>query len=266
MNLPLKPVIAATLLLLCGLSYAQITLFEGDAWHGRSFSTSNEVDDLGQFGFNDRASSVIIAHGEWEICDDVRFAGKCIVLGKGSYPSLSSMNMNDRVSSVRPMIHHGNYETNPQQQSDIVYDYRPRPNEVIYRVPVTSVHAVYGPPEQRCWIERQEVSEPAHNDNIGGALIGGILGGVLGHQIGGGRGQGLATAGGAVAGALIGSNAGTSSGASYSRDVQRCQTVPAQNPDLWDVTYDFRGYEHHMQTRYAPGATVSVNGDGEPRQ
>ena len=179
MNLPLKPVIAATLLLLCGLSYAQITLFEGDAWHGRSFSTSNEVDDLGQFGFNDRASSVIIAHGEWEICDDVRFAGKCIVLGKGSYPSLSSMNMNDRVSSVRPMIHHGNYETNPQQQSDIVWLKRHyhdtltdvkkdllKLNSSLLEVKELSNKAV-------------PIPDPQFNKMVKSAIIGGAIGGFL---------------------------------------------------------------------------------------
>ena len=36
-------------------------------------------------------------------------------------------------------------------------------------------------------------------------------------------------------------------------------------PEYWDVTYDFRGQTHHMQTTYPPGATVTVNRLGEPR-
>src|SRR5450830_983721 len=99
-----------------------------------------------------------------------------------------------------------------------------------------------------------------------GPIVGGILGGVLGHQIGGGSGRDIATAGGAVAGAVLGSNVGDNSGSHNSRDVQRCQTVPNREPDSWDVTYSFRGYEHHIQTRYAPGSTISVNHNGEPRQ
>src|SRR5450830_531969 len=114
-------------------------------------------------------------------------------------------------------------------------------------------------------MERQQTNEPSHN-NVGGAIVGGILGGVLGHQIGGGSGRDIATAGGAVAGAVLGSNVGDNSGSHNSRDVQRCQTVPNREPDSWDVTYSFRGYEHHIQTRYAPGSTISVNHNGEPRQ
>ena len=71
-----------------------------------------------------------------------------------------------------------------------------------------SVRAVVGPPEQRCWVERQQVVEDRGNANVGGAIVGALIGGVLGHQIGGGRGRDVATAGGAVAGAAIGSNAG----------------------------------------------------------
>ena len=90
---------------------------------------------------------------------------------------------------------------------------------------MTSVRAVVGAPEQRCWIERQQVSEDRRGDtNVGGAVVGAILGGVLGHQVGGGRGKDVATAGGAVAGALIGGNQGRgdSGSSSYDRDVQRC--------------------------------------------
>jgi uncharacterized protein YcfJ len=49
------------------------------------------------------------------------------------------------------------------------------------------------------------------------------------------------------------------------RDVRRCENAPNQTPAYWDVTYNFRGQEHHMQMASAPGRTVSVNGKGEPR-
>ena len=103
--------------------------------------------------------------------------------------------------------------------------------------PVASVRAVVGPPEQRCWIERQQVVEGGRGDaNPGGALVGAIIGGVLGHQVGGGRGKDAATAGGAVAGALIGGNAGGGA-VTYDKDVQRCKTVASGRPEYWDVTY-----------------------------
>jgi len=35
--------------------------------------------------------------------------------------------------------------------------------------------------------------------------------------------------------------------------------------DYWDVTYNFRGYEHYVQTTSPPGRTILVNAHGEPR-
>lgn len=125
---------------------------------------------------------------------------------------------------------------------------------------VTSVRAVVGPPEQRCWIERREFTG---NPNVPGAIAGAVIGGILGHQIGGGRGQDIATAGGAVAGAAIGSNVG---GGVYGQDVERCTQVSGYDrPDYWDVTYAFRGKEHRVQLSAPPGPTITVNSDGEPR-
>jgi uncharacterized protein YcfJ len=123
-----------------------------------------------------------------------------------------------------------------------------------------------GPPEQRCWVERQPVvEERSGGANIPGAIIGGVIGGVLGHQIGSGRGRDVATAGGAVAGAAIGANAGNGSHV-YSQDVQRCTNVSSSaNPDYWDVTYNFHGVEHRVQLSTPPGRTIAVNGNGEPR-
>jgi uncharacterized protein YcfJ len=75
----------------------------------------------------------------------------------------------------------------------------------------------------------------------------------------------VATAGGAVAGAAIGANVGNG-GDVYSRDVERCADAPASaRPDYWDVTYYFRGYEHHAQFNAPPGPTILVDASGVPR-
>ena len=49
------------------------------------------------------------------------------------------------------------------------------------------------------------------------------------------------------------------------RDVRRCGTVASTQPACWDVTYKHRGVEHRVQMSAAPGATIAVNRDGEPR-
>ena len=147
-----------------------------------------------------------------------------------------------------------------------VYDNRRRNGERTYQADVTSVRAVMGQAEQRCWVEREQVPQHQSGGNVPAAVLGGIIGGVLGHQVGGGTGQQIATAGGAVGGAALGYNVGRNDGRQVAtRDVRRCSSTPDQTPDYWDVTYTFRGREHHMQMASPPGNTVSVNAKGEPR-
>ena len=145
------------------------------------------------------------------------------------------------------------------------YDYRRRQGETLYEAPVTSVRAVVGPPQQRCWVERQVV-DPGTGVNVPGAIVGGVVGGILGHQIGSGHGQDVATGIGAATGAVVGANVGRTPGAVYTQDVQRCENVASVGSlDYWDVTYTFRGYEHHVQMTSPPGRTVVVNAEGDPR-
>jgi len=50
------------------------------------------------------------------------------------------------------------------------------------------------------------------------------------------------------------------------QDVQKCRDVPgSRDTQYWDVSYRFRGQDHRVQMRQAPGATVTVNRLGEPR-
>ena len=267
MNWKLKAALGATTVLLATQAAAQITFYEHDGFRGRAFTTDRQVGNFANYGFNDLASSVVVGSGRWEACTDSRFEGKCVVLRKGSYDSLSGMGVNDRISSVRPVNQQASYRNEaPAPLLEPTYEYRQRANERIYEADVTSVRAVVGPPEQRCWIERQQVTDDRRGDaNVGGAVVGALLGGVLGHQVGGGRGKDLATAGGAVAGAVIGGNTGRGDSTTYDKDVQRCKTVASGTPTYWDVTYDYRGIEHRVQMSSAPGRTVSVNRNGEPR-
>ena len=114
-------------------------------------------------------------------------------------------------------------------------------------------------------MERQVIDTGTDGINVPGAVVGGVVGGILGHQIGSGRGQDVATGIGAATGAVVGATVGTS-GAGYTQDVRRCENIAAAGPlDYWDVTYSFRGYEHHVQTTSPPGRKILVNADGEPR-
>ena len=249
---------------------AEITLFGRDGFQGRQLNANEPLPNLERHDFDDRASSAIVRGGPFEICDQRGFQGRCRVLRPGQYPSLAAMGMDDAVSSVRPVgravaIEERRFAPPPP----VAYDYRRRAEERLYEADVVAVRAVYGRPEERCWIEREQVNAPSNEANIGGAVIGGIIGGILGHQVGSGRGNDAATAGGAIAGALIGNNVaggGNPFGTTYSRDVQRCAPSQARGrPEFWDVRYRFRGMERTVQMARPPGPTITVNADGEPR-
>ena len=103
----MTPVLLRTALaaacLAANVAGAQIVLYENDNYDGRTFRASDSVSNLNDTGFNDRASSVVVRGGRWQICDNAYFGGRCETLGPGEYPSLRSMGMNDKVSSVRSL-------------------------------------------------------------------------------------------------------------------------------------------------------------------
>ncbi len=253
---------------------SQVTFYERENFEGRTLSTENPIGNFERIGFNDRASSIIVVGGPWEVCDDARFGGRCAVLRPGRYPSLRSMGLNDRISSVRTVSANARFPDDRYAPAPVAaYDNQPqnngyqrRDNERLYEANVTSVRAVVGTPEQRCWIESEQVPQQRSGANVPGAIAGAVIGGILGHQVGEGRGKDFATAGGAIAGGAIGANVGRDNGGVATQNVQRCANVPNQaRADYWDVTYDFRGQAHRVQMTTQPGRTVTVNEQGEPR-
>ena len=242
------------------------TLFEQEGFGGRSFTTEEQIANLDRQGFRGRAASVEVEAGRWVVCESRQFGGRCTQLQPGRYPSVASMGLSGRVASVRsltpePRIGSGAAVPLP------AYDARRRDNERLYQANVTSVREVQGTAGQRCWVDREPVAAPTSQANVPGAIVGALIGGILGHQVGGGTGKDLATAGGAVAGAVVGANVGQGGGQALStRDVQRCSSANVQaQPSYWEVSYTFRGVEHHVQMNVPPQATVTVNEQGEPR-
>ena len=253
---------------------AQVTLYEREGFDGRSFTTERSIRNLERFGFNDRASSVVVRGPRWqrwEVCEDRAFEGRCVVLRRGDYPSLASMGLNNAVSSVRVVERSARYSDDRYAPPPPVaaYDYRRRDHERLYRADIVAVRAVVGTPERRCWVERDQVVQRSGGEpNVGGAIVGGVIGGILGHQIGSGSGRDAATALGVVGGAAIGSQSGRDRDGRQvvTQDVQRCTSAPRDaRPDYWDVTYQFRGQEHRVQMASPPGAYITVNENGEPR-
>ena len=266
MNALLRTTLSVAGLAIAAQAAAQVTFYEREDFGGRSFTADRRVHNFARFGFNDRASSVVVERDRWEVCQDADFGGRCVILRPGNYPSLRAMGLDDRISSVREVGRNARVDDSRYAPSASTAYHR-RHNERVYEVPVTSVHAVVGPPQQRCWLEREQVVQERGDASVPGAIAGAVIGGVLGHQIGSGRGNDLATAGGAIGGAVVGANIGRNSEPQvYSRDVERCATARHDGRvDYWDVTYNFRGMEHRVQMTAPPGPTIAVNAQGEPR-
>ena len=101
MNTLLRNALAVVGMAFATQAAAQVTFYEHENFDGRSFTAQQRIDNLERNGFNDRASSVVVIRDQWEVCEHAQFGGECAILRPGRYPSLASMGLNDRVSSLR---------------------------------------------------------------------------------------------------------------------------------------------------------------------
>jgi uncharacterized protein YcfJ len=246
----------------------QVTLYERDNFEGRSFNVGADVPNLQRSDFNDRTSSVVVASGRWEVCEDSGFHGRCLVLRPGRYATLRGSGLGNKITSLRvvaagAIVEEARYAPLPAEVAPVAR-WQPRPEEPLYQAQVVSSRAVYTVAGQNhCWVSHDEVSAEQRRDNrLGGAVIGGLLGGIIGHQIGDSN---AATVGGAIGGAAVGAAVGNNVHVG-GQDVQHCAASQVQGPpEYWDTTYAWKGVQHHVQTTAVPGTTVSVNEYGEPR-
>jgi len=100
-----------------------ITFYEQEGYSGRWFATEGRIANFNRFGFNDRANSVKVRGGRWEVCTAPRFEGRCVVLRRGDYPSLRDTGLEERISSARP-VQRGSREWNRSE----AYDRRQTPD------------------------------------------------------------------------------------------------------------------------------------------
>ncbi|GGY84271.1 beta/gamma crystallin-related protein [Pseudoduganella plicata] len=76
-----------------------VQLFAGARFEGRTVDVDGDVRTLRDADFNDRAGSLVVRRGTWEVCEHADYGGQCVVFGPGRYPFLEGMN--DRISSLR---------------------------------------------------------------------------------------------------------------------------------------------------------------------
>ena len=232
MKMLTKTALAAFTLVLGSQAMAQVVLYEREGYRGRSVVIDKEMRNLDRKGLGDKANSIVVERGRWEICEKPRYEGRCAMLRPGNYPNLRGTGLESNISSIRKASDKRKYDNEPQASAGDDYKYRRRASERTSEVPVTSVRAIMGPPNQRCWVERQAAPPPA---DPGAAAAGALLAGILGYQT-----------------------------SAPSQDVQRCTTVQGA-PHHYDVTYNYKGTNRYVQMTRPPGPTITVNRDGEPR-
>ena len=93
-----KVILGILALLISAQAAAAITFYEGEDFRGRAFTTDRQLQDFRRTDLNDRASSVIVDNGRWEVCEDPGFRGQCVILREGSYDSLKRMGLTSRSS------------------------------------------------------------------------------------------------------------------------------------------------------------------------
>jgi hypothetical protein len=97
---------------LAGLAFAaaaqaaEITLYEHPHFAGAQLTLRGWTPNVSRVGFNNRASSLVIDSGRWEVCTDADFRGSCVVLAPGEYATLDGT-LNNRISSAREVGSYG---------------------------------------------------------------------------------------------------------------------------------------------------------------
>ncbi len=78
---------------------ARITFFDRPNYQGRSRTLTDPAESLGFF--SNRAGSIRVEGGTWDVCDGVGFRGRCLTVSR-NVPDLSRFGLDGQISSARP--------------------------------------------------------------------------------------------------------------------------------------------------------------------
>lgn len=86
---------------------AAVILFEHSEFRGQALGVNGDLARLNDARFNDRASSIVVNSGVWEVCTDAYFRGRCTVID-GTLARTNQIRLNDNISSIRRVGGYGN--------------------------------------------------------------------------------------------------------------------------------------------------------------
>ncbi|MEL6258628.1 MAG: beta/gamma crystallin-related protein [Pseudomonadota bacterium] len=81
----------------------EVVLYDGQGYSGPPQFIRGARENLGRLDFNNRASSIRIRSGAWELCTENDFGGRCAMVSE-DVADLASLGLNNRLSSLRPAV------------------------------------------------------------------------------------------------------------------------------------------------------------------
>lgn len=88
---------------------AALILFSGENFGGDVREVFEPVAALPDIRFNDRARSIAVLEGQWEICEHSDFTGRCVFI-RQDVENLRYFGLNRNISSVRPIFEYTDAE------------------------------------------------------------------------------------------------------------------------------------------------------------
>jgi hypothetical protein len=102
---PFKRLAVAVAATLATAAAAEVTIWKQPNFAGEALTVRGAMNNLGDRGFLDQASSIEVKSGVYEFCTQPDFRGECVVLERGRYARLEH-NLNHRVESVREVVNY----------------------------------------------------------------------------------------------------------------------------------------------------------------
>jgi hypothetical protein len=99
----MKYLITAAILSTCALAAGagELALYSQPGFRGSEVVLQGGAANFRDIGFNDRASSMVVRSGVWEVCEHRDFSGYCAIFERGEYPVLERFN--NSISSAREL-------------------------------------------------------------------------------------------------------------------------------------------------------------------
>lgn len=95
-------------------------LYDFPNFQGSGVTARESIPDLTRYNFADKATSIRILSGQWEVCTGVNFTGRCETITADSW-DLTGIDLNNQINAVRP-ARPGGYPARPVYDEDDRYD------------------------------------------------------------------------------------------------------------------------------------------------